>query len=121
MVATSMTFWSLYWLAGIHPDDQSRRILFTIPDILIQDPYILMTDLIIIRFTAKLHKYFNLSRTMKLFSGAILLGLATAATAQTEPYEFDNPNNCSGNGCSLQVSYINEYRCAFGCDRLIQL
>jgi len=59
---------------------------------------------------------------MKLFNAAILLGLAAAATAQTEPYEFDNPNNCSGNGCSLQVSYsIYEYRSAFGCDRLMQL
>ena len=59
---------------------------------------------------------------MKLFNAAVLLGLATAATAQTaEPYEFENPNNCSGNGCSLQVSHsIYEYRCAFGCDRLMK-
>jgi len=57
---------------------------------------------------------------MKLFIAAVLLGLATAATAQTDSWEFNNPNNCSGNGCSLQVSYIYEYRCAFGCDRLMQ-
>jgi len=60
---------------------------------------------------------------MKSFIAAIILGLATAATAQTaqtELYEFKNPNNCSGNGCSLQVSYIYEYHCAFECDRLMQ-
>ena len=130
-----MTLWSLYCLAGIYPDDRSRKILFTIPNIFLKDTY--MIDFLIIRFTAKLHKYFNLLRTMTLFSAAILLGLATAATAGPEkwklPFPEANPNRCSeASGCTLEVSYsIYEHsqsndtspefhRCVFGCDRLMK-
>ena len=77
---------------------------------------------------------------MKLFNNAaILLGLATTATATpgpiewTEPFAEPNPNTCSdASGCTLQVSNIYDHSqsndnsaefhqyAAFGFDRLMQ-
>jgi len=55
---------------------------------------------------------------MKLFNAAILLGLATAATAKTdlqeEPWEFDNPtNNCSGAKDPLRISQISVHNAKY--------